>query len=307
MKILLTFVLGAACASATARTPSVNPMPDGSRDMYVGLGFVSSPAYEGARRPRRMAVPVLQGEWSNGVFISGMNAGVHLSDQPSLEFGPLLSVQARRSESGNGVALGGASLNSMTNGGSPLAPIGDTPPEPTIPTQPITPGQPDKVARSVGPNRLSGMDVVGARLQAGGFVNVYLSPSLRLTNSVLYGGGRDANGVLWNLGIQHVAQQFSPHHSVSLSAGVSVVNRHHNTSFFGVSPAESLRSGNPAYAPGGGLNGASAGLRWHWALSPSWLLINNVQATRVLGAAQKSPLVERPNGFVVSTALAYRF
>ncbi|NHZ78499.1 MipA/OmpV family protein [Massilia sp. CCM 8695] len=299
MKILLTFVLGAACASATARTPAVNPMPDGSRDMYVGLGFVAAPAYEGARRPRRMAVPVLQGEWSNGVFISGMNAGVHLSDQPSLEFGPLLSVQARRSESGNGTALGGTSLTSMTDGGAPLAPIDSTPAEPTA-----TPGL---GARSSGPNRLSGMDVVGARLQAGGFVNVYLSPSLRLTNSVLYGAGRDANGLLWNLGIQHVVQQFSPHHSVSLSAGVSVVNRHYNTSFFGVSAAESLRSGNPAYAPGGGLNGASAGLRWHWALSPSWLLINNVQATRVLGAAQKSPLVERPNGFVLSTALAYRF
>ncbi|MFB9242305.1 MipA/OmpV family protein [Massilia antarctica] len=298
MKILLTFVLGAACASATARTPAGNPMPDGSRDMYVGLGFVAAPAYEGARRPRRMAVPVLQGEWSNGVFISGMNAGVHLSDQPSLEFGPLLSVQARRSESGNGAALGGASLTSMTDNGSALAPIGETPAQPS--------GQPGKLARS-GANRLAGMDVVGARLQAGGFVNVYLSPSLRLTNSVLYGAGRDANGLLWNLGIQHVAQQFSPHHSVSLSAGVSVVNRHYNASFFGVSAAESLRSGNPAYAPGGGLNGASAGVRWHWALSPSWLLINDVQATRVLGAAQKSPLVERPNGFVVSTALAYRF
>ncbi|CUI08171.1 MipA/OmpV family protein [Massilia antarctica] len=301
MKILLTFVLGAACASATARTPAGNPMPDGSRDMYVGLGFVAAPAYEGARRPRRMAVPVLQGEWSNGVFISGMNAGVHLSDQPSLEFGPLLSVQARRGESGNGAALGGASLTSSTDGGTPLAPSGDTP------TEPSSSGQPGFGARRGGPNRLSGMDVVGARLQAGGFVNVYLSPSLRLTNSVLYGSGRDANGLLWNIGIQYVAQQFSPHHSVSLSAGMSVVNRHYNTSFFGVSAAESLRSGNPQYAPGGGRNAASAGVRWHWALSPSWLLINDVQATRVLGAAQKSPLVERPNGFVVSTALAYRF
>lgn len=296
MKILLTILLGAACAPVHARTPAVNLMPDGSRDMYVGLGFVSAPAYDGARRPRRMAVPVLQGEWSNGVFVSGMNAGIHLSDQPSLEFGPLLAVQARRSESGNGAALGGASLNSMIVNTSSLAPEGGEPVD-----------QPGKNTRIAGPNRLSGMDVIGARLQAGAFVNLYLSPNVRLTNNVLAGAGKGSDGVIWNLGIQRVMTPSSPHHRVALAAGVSVVNRSYNTSFFGVTPDEAIRSGNRAYAPGAGLNGASAGVRWHWSLTPSWLLINNVQATRVLGEARKSPLVERPNGFVVSTALAYRF
>ncbi|RSZ57196.1 MipA/OmpV family protein [Massilia atriviolacea] len=295
MKILLTLLLGAACAPLHARTPAVNPMPDGSRDMYVGLGFVSAPAYDGARRPRRMAVPVLQGEWSNGVFISGMNAGIHLSDQPSLEFGPLLAVQARRSEAGTGAALGGASLNSMMVNTSSLAPEGESP------------DQPGKNTRSAGPNRLSGMDVVSARLQAGGFVNVYLTPHVRLTNNVLAGAGKGSDGVIWNLGIQRVMTQFSPHHRIALAAGISVVNRSYNNSFFGVTPDEAIRSGNRAYAPGAGLNGASAGVRWHWSLTPSWLLINNVQASRVLGDARKSPLVERPNGFVLSTALAYRF
>lgn len=302
MKILLTFVLGAACAHAHARTPAVNPMPDGSRDMYVGLGFVSAPAYEGARRPRRLAAPVLQGEWSNGVFISGMNAGIHLSDRPALEFGPLLALQARRSESGNGASLGGASVFSIAGSNTPLSPV-----EVETPGEPVAPEPPGKNARSGGPNRLSGMDVVRARLQAGGFVNVYLSPSLRLTNSVLFGAGKGSDGLVWNLALQRVLTQASPHHSVTLSAGVSVVNRSYNTSFFGVTADEALRSGNRAYTPGAGLNGASAGVRWHWALSPSWLLINNVQATRVLGDARKSPLVERPNGFVVSSALAYRF
>lgn len=299
MKILLTFLLGAACAPGHARTPAVNPMPDGSRDMYLGIGFVSAPAYDGARRPRRMAVPVLQGEWSNGVFISGMNAGIHLSDQPSLEFGPLLAVQARRSEAGNGAALGGASLNSMIVNTSSLTP--DTgAPSPPLGGNPV-------YTRSAGPNRLSGMDVIDTRLQLGGFVNIYLSPDVRLTNNVLAGAGKGSDGVIWNLGIQRVMMQSSPHHRLALAAGVSVVNRSYNSSFFGVTQGESFRSGNRAYAPGAGLNGASAGVRWHWSLTPSWLLINNVQATRVLGDARKSPLVERPTGFLVSSALAYRF
>jgi outer membrane scaffolding protein for murein synthesis (MipA/OmpV family) len=151
------------------------------------------------------------------------------------------------------------------------------------------------------------MDVIGARLQAGGFVNVYLTPNVRLTNNVLLGAGKGSDGVIWNLGIQRVMEQSSPHHRVALAAGISVVNRSYNTSFFGVTPDEAIRSGNRAYAPGAGLNGASAGVRWHWSLTPSWLLINNVQATRVLGDARHSPLVQRPNGFVLSSALAYRF
>lgn len=301
MKIILLLLFGSACVPAHARTPAVNPMPDGSRDMYVGIGVASAPAYDGARRPRRMAMPVLQGEWSNGVFLSGMNAGIHLSDQPSLEFGPVIAVQARRSEAGTGAALGGASLNSMVVNTPSLVP------EEENPGQPVTPGEPGKNGRSAGPNRLSGMDVVKARLQVGAFVNVYLTPNVRLTNNVLAGAGKGSDGVIWNLGIQRVMVQSSPHHRVALAAGISVVNRSYNNSFFGVSPSESLRSGNRAYAPGAGINGASAGVRWHWSLTPSWLLINNVQATRVLGDARKSPLVERPNGFSLSSAIAYRF
>jgi outer membrane protein len=35
-----------------AQTPAANPMPDGSRDMYVGLGVQSAPRYEGREAAR---------------------------------------------------------------------------------------------------------------------------------------------------------------------------------------------------------------------------------------------------------------
>jgi outer membrane scaffolding protein for murein synthesis (MipA/OmpV family) len=37
------------------------------------------------------------------------------------------------------------------------------------------------------------------------------------------------------------------------------------------------------------------------------MLTSNLRATRLLGSAKNSPLVERPTNLTVSTAIAYRF
>jgi len=285
MKTILTLALAAASAAAAAQTPAINPMPDGSRDMYVGLGVVSTPRYEGSSERRLRPLPVIQVQWSNGIFISGMSAGMHLSNSPSLEFGPLLSVRPRRSESGDG--LGAIGANAGTSNVSPptLAPMGDA-----------------KTA-----NRLNGMESIPARLQAGAFLNYYLSPGLRLTNSVLVGAGRDHNGALWNVDLQQTAGKASPRHALALSAGLTFANRQYNDSYFGVSLQEAFRGGKRPYAPGGGLNDVHAGVRWNWTLSPSWLLISNARVTRLTGDAKRSPLVDGNTKYTVSTALAYRF
>jgi outer membrane protein len=156
-------------------------------------------------------------------------------------------------------------------------------------------------------NPLAGMDEIKMRPEAGGFFNYYLSPQWRLTSSVLAGAGNDRNGVRAELGIQRLAMQLAPHHTVSLSAGASVANRAYQQSYFGVSAAQAFVSSNPEYHPEGGLKDVHLGARWNWALSPSWMLTSMLQATRLQGDARRSPLVERPNNVAVSTAFAYRF
>jgi outer membrane scaffolding protein for murein synthesis (MipA/OmpV family) len=255
-------------------------MPDGSRDMFVGLGAVSAPRYEGAERRKVSALPLLQVQWSNGLFISGTSAGWHLSADPALEFGPLAVLQPRRTEAGSGVGADG-----------PGDPVGTV-----FPLAPFR-------AQS----RLSGMDDIPTRLLGGAFVNLYLARQWRLTSSVLYGAGIERNGALLDLGIQQLATPLGRHHTVSLSAGLTAANRNYNTAYFGVSAENVLRSGNMAYNATGGLKDAHLGVRWNWTLSPSWMLTSNLQAKRLLGSAKNSPLVERPTNLTVSTAIAYRF
>jgi len=99
-----------------------------------------------------------------------------------------------------------------------------------------------------------------------------------------------------------------PHHTVVLSAGVSVVNRAHNETWFGVTEDEAERgAAKGAYRPGAGLQDVRVGVRWNWALSPNWMLTSGATVSRLAGDAKDSPLVERATNYSVSTALAYRF
>jgi outer membrane scaffolding protein for murein synthesis (MipA/OmpV family) len=283
MNKLLLLAMASMSGAAWAQTPAINPMPDGSRDMYVGLGVQSAPRYEGTGSRKVSALPVLQVQWSTGLFISGMSAGMHLSDSPTFEYGPLLAVHPGRDESGSGKVADGI------GGGETMGFSG-----------------PIDRSKKAGAG-LTGMADIGARLQAGGFANYYLSPQWRLTGSLLYGAGKERDGARLELGVQRLAAVSGARHRVSLSAGVAVVNRNYNQTWFGVSVAEASSSRFPYYEAAGGLQDAHLGARWNWTLAPSWMLTSSLQAKRLLGSAAKSPLVERSTNLTVSTAIAYRF
>jgi MipA family protein len=279
----LLLVMAAACGAASAQTPANNPMPDGSRDMYVGLGIVSTPEWEGARERKERALPVLQVQWSNGVFISGMSAGMHLSSRPSVEYGPLVTLLPKRDASGSGNWVGG-----MSGEGIKLIP--------------------SDMSATMPDEGLEGMRNLGNRVEVGGFYNHYLGERLRVNNTVGYGAGHDRRGLRYTIDLQHLAADLAPRHKVSASVGLTFVNSAHNAAYFGVTIEESMTSRfRKSYAPDGGLRDVHAGVRWNYALSPSWMLASQLQVSRLRGDAARSPLAERPTNYTVSTVLAYRF
>ena len=282
MKTLIAFLFAGACSAVGAQTPANNPMPDGSRDLYVGLGVVSEPTYLGGDARRVRALPLLQLAWSNGVFVSAMSAGIHLSPTPGLEYGPLLALHARRTEGGAGPEAG--------------------------PVSPAIPGILRPTTRAAqAPSGLAGMDEIDARLQGGVFFNLALSGQLRLTNSVLYGAGKWRDGLVWNLGLQQSAPDITAHQRLTFGAGLTLVNNSYNTSYYGVSAAESLSSGHQPYSAGAGVQQLYLTAGWNWALSPSWIVASGARLTRLQGQARHSPLVQRPTNVTVTTGIAYRF
>ncbi|MDQ2820645.1 MAG: MipA/OmpV family protein [Pseudomonadota bacterium] len=278
-------------AAAGAQTPVPNPMPDGSGDTYVGLGLVSAPRYAGADERRARLLPVLQAQWSNGVFVSGMTAGLHLSTRPLFEYGPLLALHPGRDDGGDGASAIGIQR---------LAGKGNLP---QLTTELV---QYNATVLASG-NRLNGLPSIARRLEGGAFFNAWLAPSLRLTSNALYGAGNDCNGATFTVGIQAVDLAPSPYHAITLDAGLTLANRHYNQAFFGIDNDQSVRSGHPLFDAAGGWRDARVGAHWHWRLTPSWMLVSSLDATRQLGSARLSPLVVRTTGVAASTALAFRF
>ena len=295
MRILSTVALFPAfallCSGAGAQTPVPNPMPDGSSDMYAGLGVVSAPRYAGADQRRTRPLPVLQGQWSNGVFVSGMSAGLHLSTRPLLEYGPLISLHPGRDDGGNGASAVG--IQSLSGEGNLRH----------LTTELV---QYNATVLASG-NRLNGLPSIARRLQGGAFANVYLAPALRLTSRALYGAGNDHRGATFHVGIQVLNLAPFSHHTLMVEGELALANRHYNQEFFGIDNDQSVSSGHPLYQAHGGWRDGRIGARWNWTLTPSWMLVSGLDATRQLGATRTSPLVTRTTALSVSTALAFRF
>jgi len=291
---LATFLVG-ACTAASAQTPAANPMPDGSRDMYAGLGVVSSAQYLGARERKVRALPLVQVAWSNGVFISGMSAGMHLSTNKRIEYGPLLSLHAGRDHHGSGDGAGG--VEEVFSGILPAEPL-----------EPVDPVDGKTGTRMAGAGKgLAGMGRIATALQAGGFANFYLSPRLRVVSSVQYGAGHGRDGLIAHLGLQHVARELGARHGFSMTAGANFVNRNYNQTYFGINDAEAFLGVREPYEAGGGLRDVHVHASWNWALSPSWVLASTARVAQLKGDARRSPLVQRSTQVTVSTGLAYRF
>lgn len=113
---LIALLAGSPCFAQTLENAM---MPDGSRDTYAGLALVSKPGSDGNASTRdTLLFPLLQVQWSDGVFVSGLDTlGMHLSDTPGIEYGPVLHWQEGRSPGASQKLAGSAELNASPNVG----------------------------------------------------------------------------------------------------------------------------------------------------------------------------------------------
>ncbi|MBC7685204.1 MAG: MipA/OmpV family protein [Bdellovibrionales bacterium] len=98
LKVALSLLLAGSAGIAQAQATRMM-MPEGTYDIVVGaaLGVTFKEGSEGGTRG--VVVPALSVQWSNGVFIdAGVREamlGVYLSDDPSVQYGAIVSVSGR--------------------------------------------------------------------------------------------------------------------------------------------------------------------------------------------------------------------
>jgi outer membrane scaffolding protein for murein synthesis (MipA/OmpV family) len=89
----------------------------------------------------------------------------------------------------------------------------------------------------------------------------------------------------------------------SLSAG----NTRYLRSYFGVSEAQSTRSGYPVYAPSAGLRDGALFASWQSDIGERWVLLAGANVSHLLGPALDSPLAVKPTGWGLNGGAAWRF
>jgi outer membrane scaffolding protein for murein synthesis (MipA/OmpV family) len=98
----------------------------------------------------------------------------------------------------------------------------------------------------------------------------------------------------------------------SANLGAEFVSAKFNQYYFGITPADSLASGLPAYAPGGGMKNWKAGLMLNQSITGDLLgglsVFGFAQYSRLVGDARRSPIVTMrgsPNQWIGAAGLAY--
>jgi outer membrane scaffolding protein for murein synthesis (MipA/OmpV family) len=77
--------------------------------------------------------------------------------------------------------------------------------------------------------------------------------------------------------------------------------------WYGVTPAQSLASGYPVYAPKEGLTEVGFGATWRIEIDPQWAAFAGASASQLQGGAAASPLTRQRTGWALSSGIARRF
>lgn len=101
---VLAGLLALAIASPPAQAqPDESLIPEGSKDVWLGAAMGSAPSRPGSALRSTFLVPQFSVEWSNGVFLEGLELGMQMSRDPLLQYGPVVSLNlgARRPDGSN--------------------------------------------------------------------------------------------------------------------------------------------------------------------------------------------------------------
>ena len=71
-------------------------MPEGSKDIHLSLAMGSVPASDGSRERDLFLVPLISAQFANGAFIDMNTVGIHLSRDPSMNYGLMASPSMTR-------------------------------------------------------------------------------------------------------------------------------------------------------------------------------------------------------------------
>jgi outer membrane scaffolding protein for murein synthesis (MipA/OmpV family) len=156
------------------------------------------------------------------------------------------------------------------------------------------------------PAALHGMGKIHNAVNVGGFANYNATNRFQLQSALRYGSGYDRDGALLDAGASYDIFQ-RDHVAVTVAGSASFANAAYMQSFYGVSGAQSARSGYPEYHP-------HSGMQWHVLelsvtapVHPKALAYFALDYGRLDGPAAASPLSRKSDWIAIEMSVDYAF
>lgn len=150
-----------------------------------------------------------------------------------------------------------------------------------------------------------GLPDIPRTLRARLFANYNLTPDLNLGGTLSQDLLGHRGGL--NAGVD-LGWRFYRSETLEWTSGIGVTaaDAQNLRSYFGVPESAAAASGKPAYVPGAGLRDLHTGLGFTRPVGAHWFVFGSAGASRLLGPAADSPLVQKRSGANAAIGVAWR-
>jgi len=153
---------------------------------------------------------------------------------------------------------------------------------------------------------LRGMGSIDAQPEFGLFFNRLWGPSFGLTSSLRHGSGNQRQGTLIDLGAYYSAS-VGTRSRVTVGLGTQWANGAYMQDYFGVTAAQSARTGYAVASPGAAWSNVSMSLGFIYRLDERISLIAGLTRISLQGEARDSVLVRESSSTTGVLAVTYAF
>ncbi|MET0334936.1 MAG: MipA/OmpV family protein [Rhizobacter sp.] len=153
---------------------------------------------------------------------------------------------------------------------------------------------------------LYGLGDIPARPQAGAFLNWQAMRELSVSSSLRYGSGEERDGLVVDLGL-HTGTQIAPRWRLGAGLSATWVNGAYMQSYYGITAAQSVRSGYAVSTVGAGVRDVRLGTSLIYFINRDWAATLAVSATSLMGDAKSSVIVKERMPVTAILAVGYRF
>jgi outer membrane protein len=113
-------------------------------------------------------------------------------------------------------------------------------------------------------------------------------------------------GASYGFMVSHT-QRLSQNWLLNVTTGLNGIDRQFAQSYFGVTSAQSARSGLPQYSASASLRDVSLSASLNYRVTDHWTALGRLSVTQLLGDAAASPIALSKGQFSIMMGLGYRF